>query len=76
MSLLCPEGDTDRPTPVTAPKPQRVRMAVQQLRPGERLGEIEMATLAEQNECNYIFYQHVQRQNVSLSTLTVVYLHI
>lgn len=49
MSLLYPEGDTDRPTPITAPKSQR-STAAQQLRPGERLGETEMGTLVEQNK--------------------------
>lgn len=41
MSPLYPEGDTDRPTPTTAPKSQR-SAAAQQLRSGERLGETEM----------------------------------
>lgn len=63
MSLLYPEGDTDRPTPITAPKSQR-STAAQQLRPGERLGETEMGTLAEQNK-NKMFQHHVWEQKKS-----------
>lgn len=60
MSLLCPEGDTDRPTPIAAPKSQR-SVAAQQLWPGERLGETEMGTLAEQNK-NIMVQQYVWEQ--------------
>lgn len=48
MSLLCPEGDTDRQTPIAAPEISEVRAAVRQLRPqreARRNGE-----LAEQNK--------------------------
>lgn len=43
MSPPFPEGDTDRPTPITAPRVSGVTAAGRQLRPGEPLGETEMA---------------------------------
>lgn len=41
MSPLYPEGDTDRPTPITALKSQR-SAAAQQLKSGKWPGETEM----------------------------------
>lgn len=44
--------------PYHSPQISEVRTAAQQLRPGERLGETEIGTLAEQNK-NKMFSQHV-----------------